>query len=208
MSQSFDFSYYSTVCFQRTTVTLFIDQPCCRILLGTIYSIHCFAYFLDVFWSVLCGSQSIQTAANLHRESNWAVQGKETPWSTTSCVCYHGHGIQEYVARWVCLHLSCKYCHCTKYLMCTAGVWLPMQQSSESYDLHHNYKTCKIGNSEEHKLFFRLQITSCPFTARSYKLIRWHARAPLVLINVEVTGHDDLLHLNKIRVVVATLETN
>ena len=115
-------------------MTLFIDQPCCRILLGTIYSIHCFAYFSDVFWSVLCGSQSIQTAANLHRESNWAVQGKETPWSTTSCVCYHGHGIQEYVARWVCLHLSCKYCYCTKYLMCTADVWLPMQQSSESYD--------------------------------------------------------------------------
>ena len=57
--------------------------------------------FSDILWAVLCCSQPIQKASNLHRKSNRIVQREETPWSPAPRLCNHRLSLQKYAARYV-----------------------------------------------------------------------------------------------------------
>ena len=59
-----------------------------------LISILFFPKISDVFWFILCRSQSLRQIAYLYRKDHWIVQRQKTPWSASTCICHHRYSLQ------------------------------------------------------------------------------------------------------------------
>jgi hypothetical protein len=60
---------------------------CSYTSVGLLRNFNYFIYFQDILGLILCGRQSLQALANLHREHNRALQGQEASRNATARVC-------------------------------------------------------------------------------------------------------------------------
>ena len=74
-----------------------------------LISILFFPNISDVFWFILCRSQSLRQIAYLYRKDHWIVQRQKTPWSASSRICHHRYSLQ------VCI--CCPYIKLILFLM-------------------------------------------------------------------------------------------